>query len=121
MLEQFNKNELLLAIENGMMVKFFYNSPTTVKGWRIVEPFAIGTSKAGNPILRAYDIGKAGNNRNNWRMYNLNYIEKLTIHNFQDKKTKQVTPIKSNFNIRQGTNFQGDKSMKSVDKQYRKA
>lgn len=118
--EQFNQNDLIAAIENGQMIKFFYNSPSTKKGWRIVEPLAIGDSKAGNTLLRAYDIGKSGNNRQNWRLYDLQYIEKLTIHSFQEKQTKQNIPIKSNFAIRQGTNFQGDRSLTNVHKQFKK-
>jgi predicted DNA-binding transcriptional regulator YafY len=79
------------------------------KGLRIIEPVCYGYSKAGNPVLRAWDIEGASHRAYlgkkplpSWRMFRVDRIinYKPTMENFNE--------------VRPGYNPNGDKSMTRV-------
>jgi predicted DNA-binding transcriptional regulator YafY len=79
------------------------------KGLRIIEPVCYGYSKAGNPVLRAWDLEGASHRAYlgekplaSWRMFRVDKIinYKPTLENFNE--------------MRPGYNPSGDKSMTRV-------
>ena len=98
------------AIKNRQKVIVYYDGDEPGgRGIREIEPVCLGTSKAGNKVLRAWDEEGASHTSYKgeqplpgWRLFRLDKILSL-------KPTGEVynTP-------RPGYNFNGDKSMVSV-------
>jgi predicted DNA-binding transcriptional regulator YafY len=98
------------AIKNRQIVIIYYDGDEPGgRGLREIEPVCLGTSKAGNKVLRAWDNEGASHTAYkgeqplpSWRLFRLDKILSL-------KPTGEVynTP-------RPGYNFNGDKSMVSV-------
>lgn len=98
------------AIKNRQKVIVYYDGDEPGgRGIREIEPVCLGTSKAGNKVLRAWDEEGASHTAYKgeqplpgWRLFRLDKILSL-------KPTGEVynTP-------RPGYNFNGDKSMVSV-------
>ena len=56
-LEVASRSEIEESIETHRTVRIYYEGDETeVKGWRWIEPYVYGLSKAGNPIIRAFQI-----------------------------------------------------------------
>jgi hypothetical protein len=54
-LEVASRSEIEESIETHRTVRIYYEGDETeVKGWRWIEPYVYGLSKAGNPIIRAF-------------------------------------------------------------------
>jgi len=49
------RERVMKVIDKKWRVVIYYEGdPIINKGWRIIEPYAFGLSKAGNPVIRAY-------------------------------------------------------------------
>jgi predicted DNA-binding transcriptional regulator YafY len=103
-------DSVVSAIKNRQKVIVYYDGDEPGgRGIREIEPVCLGTSKAGNKVLRAWDDEGASHTAYKgeqplpgWRLFRLDKILSL-------KPTGEVynTP-------RPGYNFNGDKSMVSV-------
>ncbi len=108
--ESANLNDVQDSIRKKIVVTIFYDGDEPGgKGYRKVEPVCLGTSNAGNMVLRAWDIDGASHTNTigekplpGWRMFRLDKIftYQPTTDNFSD--------------IRPGYNPNGDKSMTNV-------
>lgn len=77
------EDELTQAIRNRNVIYFFYEGDEKLgKGWRWVEPVAYGISKAGNGVIRAWQlredpsVSKIGKG---WRLFRTDKIKRLSI------------------------------------------
>jgi hypothetical protein len=86
------KERLIYYIEDNSKCKIFYNGNNTDdRGWRTIEPYAIGIHKtSGNTLLRARQLTRRasdtpdGNGKdpltrlpNGWRLFNIKYITEV--------------------------------------------
>jgi len=66
------------AIDNKYMVNIMYSdSPTEPPTKRYLQIYAYGLSKAGNRVIRAYQLGgqsKSGFDKSRWKLYRLDRI-----------------------------------------------
>jgi len=73
--EEQNVND---AIDNKYMVNIMYSdSPETPPTNRYLQVYAYGLSKAGNRVIRAYQLGgqsKSGFDKSRWKLYRLDRI-----------------------------------------------
>lgn len=98
------------SIEQRQRTIIYYNGPDEGgKGLREIEPVCLGTSKAGNPVVRAWEIRGASASASrgelplpSWRLFRLDRITTYALTN-------------DFFNTpRPDFNFVGDRSMSSV-------
>ena len=103
-------NSIVDAIKKRQRVIVYYDGDEPGgKGLRIIEPVCYGYSKAGNPVLRAWDLEGASHRAYlgkkplpSWRLFRLDRIMSLT-------------PTGNNFETpRPNYNPTGDKSMNRV-------
>ena len=75
-LETVNPNQIADAIDGHYRVKFYYDGDDTINaGWRTVEVYGYGLSKAGNPVIEAYQIwGVTDTARLKWKLFRLDRI-----------------------------------------------
>lgn len=95
------------AIANRRELVFFYTGDENLKkGYRMVQPVAYGISKAGNPVIRAWQIRGPSQSRNEpmWRLFRLDKIQNISV-----SLKKFVKP-------KPGFNPKGDKSMIKIYK-----
>ena len=103
-------NAVLDAIQNKYQVRIRYDdgqgdSAGNPKGSRVIKPFAIGTTKKGYPVVRAFQEG--GGSRKgapNWKFFRLDRITSWTP--MKNKKFFEAPP--SSFGE---YNLTGDKTM----------
>ena len=79
--EEVSTDEVLDAIHNRRYVKIKYNDgkPDYPKGTRVIQPVAVGTTKKGYPVVRAFQAG--GNSRRGapkWKYFRLDRITNWT-------------------------------------------
>lgn len=56
-LEAANRSEIEEAIEKHRTIRIYYEGDESIaRGWRWIEPYVYGISKADNPIIRAFQI-----------------------------------------------------------------
>lgn len=112
--ENVSKAVIVQAIKNKWVIEFDYNVGN--KGRRIVEPHAVGMSKANNLVLRAYPIGgKYTHGTNKFKLFSLKDMSNLTIKKTTaNRRSKDEFNILSNLKSRPNINYSGDKSMKNV-------
>jgi hypothetical protein len=56
-LERASRSEIESSIDKRQTIRIYYEGDETeVRGWRWIEPYVYGLSKAGNPIIRAFQI-----------------------------------------------------------------
>lgn len=98
--EKFNK--LRRAIRNQKIVTFLYKSG----GVRVVEPYVLGTSFAGNKVIRGYQLAgdsSSGSGKVGWRLFLTKYMNNVDI-------------AKEGFSgARPGLNLTGDAGLRSVE------
>lgn len=78
--EQISDDEVLDAIEGHYHVRINYDdgmadNGRNPKGSRVIQPFALGTTKKGNPVVRAFQVN--GNSRRGapkWKFFRLDRI-----------------------------------------------
>lgn len=91
--------EIIEAIENLNVIEFYYEGES-----RIVQPYCYGVSKAGNDVLRAFQIdGYSSSNKMWWRLYTV-------------KKMQGIEVLDDNFIIRNDYK-RGDKDMIKIYKE----
>ena len=103
-------DDIMNAIKNKQKVIIYYDGDEPGgKGIRQIEPVCLGVSKAGNKVLRAWDMEGSSHTAYTgeqplpgWRLFRL---DKILSH----KPTGEVY-----FEPKPGYNFNGDKSMVSV-------
>lgn len=128
--ENVNRRDIIDAIENRKIVKIYYsgyeddagNLNTTNRGYRTIEPYALGVSTSDNLVLRAWqqngatDSGVAPKRQNDfipgWRLFRLDGITDWRELDYTFPKVgangkKQVRP---NYNPEES----GKNAMKSV-------
>jgi hypothetical protein len=94
--EWVSRDNVVDAIKNKDVVFIYYAGDDTVnKGYRTIEPFVLGRSKAGNLVLRAWQQAGATDSGNNpsrkndeipgWRLFRLDGVTSLvkTLRKFQ--------------------------------------
>jgi hypothetical protein len=141
--EWVSRDNVYSAIQGKDVVFIYYAGDGTVnKGYRTIEPFVLGRSKAGNLVLRAWQQGGATDSGNNpsrkndeipgWRLFRLDGITSLvkTLRKFDTDATFLATnrphynPKDSQLSeimiaiepIKQGIiNVSGDTSIKKPD------
>jgi predicted DNA-binding transcriptional regulator YafY len=94
--EWVDRDKVADAIKNNDVVYIYYAGDKTVnKGYRTIEPYVLGRSKAGNLVLRAWQQAGATDRGNNptrkndeipgWRLFRLDGITSLvkTLRKFE--------------------------------------
>lgn len=113
-LEAATRSEVESAIEKHQTCRIYYEGDETLaKGWRWVEPYVLGLSKAGNPIVRAYQIqGVTDTEQPGWKTFRLDKITTWT-------RTPRTfyTPISDRDPRVPKYNEKGDRSMITIYKQ----
>lgn len=77
LLESVTPNQVKDAIEGKYKVRINYNShgENLATGWRIIEVFAYGLTKAGNPVIRAWQpSGDTVSDIPDWKFFRLDRI-----------------------------------------------
>lgn len=108
--EDVDVSSIELAIKKRKPVKVNYiaddNEKETGSGWRIIQPVAYGLSKAGNPVIRAYQpFGDTKTKVPHWKLFRTDKFETWKPIN---KKTNIPQPPLDEYNPN------GDKSMSTV-------
>lgn len=91
------------AIAEKRILRFYYEGDgVNAQGYRIAEIYAYGLTKAGNPVIRAFQLsGDTKTKRPAWKMFLLSKMNRVTFQ--------------GNFNKpREGFNPDGDKTMRTV-------
>jgi len=75
-LEDVNRNNIEDAIDKHQTIRIYYNGDETEStGWRWIEPYVYGISKAGNPIIRAFQIeGVTDTEQPGWKTFRVDGI-----------------------------------------------
>jgi predicted DNA-binding transcriptional regulator YafY len=103
-------NDIQDSIKKKIVVTIYYDGDIPGgKGYRRIEPVCVGTSKAGNMVLRAWDLDGASHTNTTgeqplpgWRLFR---VDKIFTYQ----------PTTDNFTeMRFGYNPTGDKSMTNV-------
>lgn len=68
------------TIKKHKMVRIYYEGDGTIEaGWRWIEVYAYGVSKAGNDIIRAFQIsGSTDSKKYGWKIFLVDKIKKWT-------------------------------------------
>ena len=110
LLEVASMDDVQRAIKQKQVVTVFYDGDEPGgRGIRTIEPVCLGFSKAGNRVLRAWDMEGASHTARTgeqplpgWRLFRLD-------------KVLSIKPTEENFDeIKPNFNRYGDKSMKNI-------
>ncbi len=98
-------SEVINAIDNKNRVKISYNGDNnTPSGERVIEPYLIGKTTAGNLAIRAYQAqGVTATMVPEWKIFILN-------------KIVSWAPMEETFELRQDYNQYGDQSFTQITK-----
>lgn len=101
------------AIENRYRVRIEYKDyEDRPPSKRYIEVYALGLSKAGNPVIRAYQLfGGTTTKIPKWKMFRLDKITK-----WEPTKPKFNTPIDVRDPVVPKFNKTGDRTMSTVNK-----
>ena len=113
--EEASPSDIIDAINKKVMVKIHYDDQYSHKtGTRYIEPFAYGISKAGNEVLRAFQVesGPNGTLRGTpkWKLFRLDRITSWS----PTKTTFELTPDEQGWANAYYFNKHGDGSMTNV-------
>lgn len=111
LVESVSANDVTDAIKGKYRVIINYNShgENLATGWRIIEVYAYGLSKAGNPVIRAYQPqGDTASSQPSWKFFRLDRIltwkptgqhftEPRELYNPNGDKTMSVVYLQSDF------------------------
>lgn len=113
-LERINRPDILSTLGNKQVVTIYYRGDHTINaGYRDIEVYALGLSKAGNPVIRAWQLrGKTDTEIPAWKLFRIDKISswKPKKGEFFRKPISDRKPGIPKFNP------VGDKSMIKVDK-----
>lgn len=110
LLEDVSRNRIITSMKNRVVNLIYYDDPSdeVLSGYRTIEIYAYGTSKAGNPVIIAWlrnNMSKTINSGNardkiRWRMYRLDRIKsfKNTIQKF-DASSEYVSQNRPKLNL----------------------
>jgi GTPase SAR1 family protein len=113
-LEVVNRSQVESSIDKKQMCKVFYDGDETIsRGWRWIEPYVLGLSKAGNPVVRVFQTdGVTDSEQPGWKTFRLDKINKwVTINKYFSE------PISDRDSGVPKYNSNGDKSMTTIYKQ----
>ena len=110
--ESVSEDEVIQAINNKNYVDMNYaDEKSSATGRRLIEPYAYGLTKGGNPVLRAYQIsGDSLRGKPKWKFFRLDRI----IGWKPRKQTFNSPPPMHGFTWAPDFNENGDKSMSVV-------
>jgi hypothetical protein len=113
-----NGKKIVRSIKNRRPISFYYSGPRkdVLSGRRIkVEPVALGLSKAGNMVVRAWaqppSVSKKGFKKHGWRLFRLDrisdiilfddeqFINKRPNYTEDDDGSMTVTYVKSEWDV----------------------
>lgn len=114
-LEFASRTEVERSIVNHDRIKIYYEGDETeTPGERFIEPYVLGLSKAGNPILRAYQYaGVTDTEQPGWKTFLLDKIRDWD----EVGEVPFRTPISDRISTVPKYNPNGDKSMITIYKQ----
>ena len=114
-LEAAERMEVERAIVNHDRIRINYLGDDTIQaGERDIEPYVLGLSKAGNPILRAYQYrGVTDTEQPGWKTFRLDKIRDWNEMNDMPFRT----PISDRVRNIPKYNPRGDRSMITIYKQ----
>lgn len=114
-LEAAERMEVERAIVNHDRIRINYLGDETIKaGERDIEPYVLGLSKTGNPILRAYQYrGVTDTEQPGWKTFRLDKIRDWSDMNDMPFRT----PISDRVRNIPKYNPRGDRSMITIYKQ----
>lgn len=115
--ESVDQDKVIAAIENRNYVEINYvDEDSNAPGSRLIEPYAYGYTKAGNPVLRAYQIsGDSLRGKPKWKFFRLDRIVSWKPR----KQTFNSPPPMHGYVNAEDYNENGDRSMSSVIAQVR--
>lgn len=116
-LEVASRTEVERAITNHDRVRIYYGGDEVeAEGERFIEPYVLGLSKAGNPILRAYQYkGVTDTEQPGWKTFRLDRM----LDWDETNEFPFNTPISDRVRNIPKYNPNGDKSMITIYKQAR--
>lgn len=109
-LEDVSRNRIITSMKNRVVNLIYYDDPSdeVLAGYRSIEIYAYGTSKAGNPVILAWlrnNMSKTlnsgdANDKIRWRMYRIDRIKsfKNTIQKF-DASSEFISQNRPKFNL----------------------
>ena len=105
-----NDSYIINSIKNRNLVTVYYNGDDNGgKGLRVIEPYCLGVSKAGNKVLRAWEVEGASHTSATgeqplpgWRLFRL------------DRMGNYSLDPRENFNTPKPQYNPNDKGMKSI-------
>ena len=113
-LESTNRSEIEDAIEKHRTCRVYYDGDETISsGWRWVEPYVLGISKANNSIVRVFQIeGVTDTEQPAWKTFRVDKISQWV-------RTPRMfyVPISDRDPSVPKYNSMGDKSMITIYKQ----
>ena len=114
-LETASRMEVERSITNHDRIRIYYDGDETLNaGQRYIEPYVLGLSKTGNPILRAYQYrGVTDTEQPGWKTFRLDRIKDWDEMN----EIPFNTPISDRVRNIPKYNPNGDKSMIMIYKQ----
>ena len=98
-------SDIISAIENKGVIRFYYaGDETENKGERLGEIYALGESKAGNKVIRVYQLrGATDTVIPNWKLFRVDKMDNIEF-------------VRNYYRPRPQFNSRGDNSMSRVDK-----
>ena len=114
-LEVASRTEVERAITNHDRVRIYYGGDEVeAEGERFIEPYVLGLSKAGNPILRAYQYkGVTDTEQPGWKTFRLDRM----LDWDETNEFPFNTPISDRVRNIPKYNPNGDRSMITIYKQ----
>jgi hypothetical protein len=82
---------LIEAMKKRLVARIYYDGDETVRaGYRLIEIYALGTSKVGNPVIRAWQVSGVSDTPHGdgvdklkempgWRFFNTNNIDQFQL------------------------------------------
>lgn len=110
--ESVSEQEIIKAIEGKNYVELNYaDEESSATGRRIIEPYAYGLTKSGNPVLRAYQIsGDSLRGKPQWKFFRVDRI----IGWRPRKQTFNTPPPMHGYPFAPNYNENGDRSMSVI-------
>lgn len=81
LMENALKSDIINVIDNHIMVEINYKGDEEVsRGRRVIEVYALGNTKSGNPCIRAYQLyGKSETIAEGWKIFRLDRISQFSV------------------------------------------
>ena len=113
-LEVATRSQVEQAVEKKQRVRIYYDGDETViAGYRNIEPYVLGLSKAGNPIVRSWQLnGVTDTETPGWKTFRLDRIS-----SWNKIPSYFYAPISDRDRSAPVYNSTGDRSMTTIYKQ----